>query len=169
LFFLRARHFDSRHPDLRAGQSGCHACASSPEFAPAQQRRIGAGHRSCRKIPNRGAPGARRWSGDSHCVVAFAAGRRRDACPKEPAPGPGVIVVGLHSGSFCFCSVGGGGVLWRTSRSELRRTRALHGVFGLGGSLVLFSSGCSTLLWSHTYAATGSPHSFPGAACWLET
>ena len=32
----------------------------------------------------------------------FGAGRRRDACPTEPAPGPGRSPWGFSSGSFCF-------------------------------------------------------------------
>src|SRR5208283_1548371 len=85
----------------------------------------------------------RRTGGSGHfdCFVAFAAGGRRDACPPEPAPWPGRSPRSFSSGSFCFCDLGGGVGLWRPSRPEFRRTRALLRVFVLGAWLVLFNLG----------------------------
>ena len=107
-------------------------------------------------------------SGDFHRFVAFGAGGRRNARPAEPAPWPGRSPWGFSSGSFCFCGLGGGVVLWRASRPEFRRIRALHGVFGLGAWSCPVSSGFSTLLWSPMCAAAGPPRWSPGAACWRE-
>jgi serine/threonine-protein kinase len=57
-----------------------------------------------------------------HCFVAFDGSGRRSARPKEPAPWPGRPPWSFSSGSFWFRGLGGGGLLRRASRPELRQT-----------------------------------------------
>ena len=64
-----------------------------------------------------------------HRYVAFADGGGRDACPAEPAPGPERSPRGFSSGRCCFCGLGGRVVLWRASRPDWLRIRALHPCF----------------------------------------
>jgi len=76
--------------------------------------------------------------GDFHCFVAFGADRRRNACSKEPASGPGRSSWGFSAGSVCFRGLWCGRVLWPPSRPGLRRSRALHPALGLRVWFLLF-------------------------------